>query len=344
MSWLLSYRLAVVVTSGCAASALAASPEERFAEAQVVFNAAKEQMASASDESIEARRQFHESATRFAALAEDGVASVNLYVNTGNAWQRVFDFGTSDGYVGAMHGVVLGINAGARIVDITHDIARQNLREAAFVLYTVYPHFPDGTIHVVVVDPGVGSERRAIALRTEKAQFVAPDNGVLSYVVAKEQSLEMVELSNPDYWLPQVSATFHGRDVFSPVAAHLSLGVPLSDLGPSISGIATFPLPEPSVQPDGIVRGHVLHVDRFGNLITDIRPEVLANTECAQVEIGSHLIKGIDRTYAVAAPGALVALIGSAGHLEIAVREGDAAALLGVAVGAEVVVTPQPPC
>ena len=251
------------------------------------------------------------------------------------------DFGTADGYVGAMHGVILGINAEARIVDITHEIARHNVREAAFVLYTAYPHFPNGTIHVIVVDPGVGSERRAIALRTAKAHFVAPDNGVLSYVVAREQVLEMVELSNPDYWLPEVSATFHGRDVFTPVAAHLSLGVPLSDMGPALPSIATFPLTEPSMEPNGIVRGHVLHVDRFGNLITDIRREVLADTESTQVEIGGHVINGIALTYAMAHKGALVALIGSAGHLKIAVREGDAAALLGATIGMEVLVTGQ---
>jgi len=250
------------------------------------------------------------------------------------------DFGTADGYVGTMHGVILKICPEAHIVDISHEIAPQDLCQAAYVLYTAYPYFPDGTVHIVVVDPGVGSERRAIALRTERAVFVAPDNGVLSYVAAREDVLEIVDLTNPRYWLGEISATFHGRDIFSPVGAHLACGVPLSSVGRTLSEIITFDLMEPCTEADGAIRGHVLHVDHFGNIITDIREEILEGMYNARVEIAGHSIEGISTTYAVADVGDLVALIGSEGHLEIAVRDGNAGAALGAVAGDEVVVRP----
>ncbi len=250
------------------------------------------------------------------------------------------DFGTADGYVGAMHGAILGINPEARIVDISHGIAPQDVHQAAYVLYTAYPYFPDGTVHVVVVDPGVGTERRAIGLRAGRAFFVAPDNGVLSFIAASESVREIVELTNPLYWLPKVSATFHGRDVFSPVGAHLTRGVPLLNMGRRLSEIITFPLPGPSLKADGSIQGQVLHVDRFGNIITDIRTEILGGMENAQVEIAGYSIRGISVTYAAADVGELVALIGSEGHLEVAIREGNAGAALGTVAGDEVVVRP----
>ena len=256
----------------------------------------------------------------------------------GNVITLTTDFGTADGYVGTMHGAILGINPEARIVDISHGIAPQDVHQAAYVLYTAYPYFPDGTVHVVVVDPGVGTERRAIALRAGRAFFVAPDNGVLSYIAASESVREIVELTNPRYWLPEVSATFHGRDVFSPVGAHLTRGVPLLNMGRRLSEIITFPLPGPSLKADGSIQGRVLHVDRFGNIITDIRTEILAGMENAQVEIAGCSIRGISVSYAAADVGELVALIGSEGHLEVAIREGNAGAALGVVAGDEVVV------
>jgi len=250
------------------------------------------------------------------------------------------DFGTADGYVGTMHGVILKICPEAHIVDVSHEIAPQDLRQAAYVLYTAYPYFPDGTVHVIVVDPGVGSERRAIALRTERAAFVAPDNGVLSYVAAREDVLEIVGLTNPRYWLSEVSMTFHGRDIFSPVGAHLACGVPLSNVGSPLSEIITFDLMKPGTEADGAIHGHVLHVDHFGNIITDIRAETLEGMYDARVEIAGRSINGISATYAVADVGDLVALIGSEGHLEIAVRDGNAGAALGAVAGDEVVLRP----
>lgn len=258
----------------------------------------------------------------------------------GNVITLMTDFGTADGYVGTMQGVILKIHPEARIVDISHEIAPQNVRQAAYVLHTSYPYFPDGTVHVVVVDPGVGSERRAVALRTERAFFVAPDNGVLSYVAANKSVLEIVELTDPRYWLPEVSMTFHGRDIFSPVGAHLARGVPLSSLGQPLSEIITFDLPEPGIEADGSIRGHVLHVDHFGNIGTDILEEILGAQEKAEVRIAGRSIRGIRPTFAAADVGELVALIGSDGYLEIAVRNGNAGAALGVAVGDEVVVRP----
>jgi S-adenosylmethionine hydrolase len=250
------------------------------------------------------------------------------------------DFGLQDGYVGTMKGVILGINPQATIVDLCHDIAPQDVREAAYVLYTAYHHFPPRTVHVVVVDPGVGSERRAIALRTRQAVFVAPDNGVLSYVVAQAEILGIVHLTNPRYWLAEVSATFHGRDIFAPVAGHLSRGVPFSELGQPIHDIVLLPLPQPKARPDGTLIGHILHVDRFGNCITDVRAERLPTEGPLTVEVAGRRIVGLSPTYASGEEGEFVTLIGSEGHLEIAVRGGSAAQALGARAGDEIVVRP----
>jgi len=250
------------------------------------------------------------------------------------------DFGLEDGYVGTMKGVILGINPQAVIVDLSHEIAPQDVREAAYVLYTAYRYFPPRTVHLVVVDPGVGSERRAIALRTRQAVFVAPDNGVLSYVVAQEEILGIVHLTNPRYWLAEVSTTFHGRDIFAPVAGHLSRGVPFSELGQPIHDIVTFPPSQPEARPDGTLVGHILHVDRFGNCITDVRAERLPAEGPLTVEVAGRRIAGLSPTYAAGEEGALMALIGSVGHLEIAVRGGSAAQTLGAKAGDEVIVRP----
>ena len=249
----------------------------------------------------------------------------------------ITDFGLADGYVGAMKGVILSINPTATVIDISHDIAPQDVRGAAYVIYTAYPHFPPGTVHVVVVDPGVGSERRAIALQTPRARFVAPDNGVLTYVVAYDTVEEVVSLTNPRYWLPQVSHTFHGRDIFAPVAAHLAKGVPLDELGEPLDEIVTFDLPQPHRRPDGALVGQVIHIDRFSNLITSIKSADLTDAARAVVEVRGRRIAGIRRTYAEVGRGELVAYVGSAGHLEIALREGHAARTLEAKVGDEVV-------
>lgn len=249
------------------------------------------------------------------------------------------DFGLADGYVGTMKGVILGIAPSATIVDISHDISPQDVREAAYTLYAATPYFPQDTIHVVVVDPGVGSERRAIALRTPQATFVAPDNGVLSYVVAGERVEEIVDLTTPRYHLSPVSRTFHGRDIFAPAAAHLARGVPLTELGQPLAEIITFPLPRPQVRPDGTVVGQVIHVDRFGNLITNITATDLADRprlRAGVIEIKGQSMRGIADSYTEGTSGRLLAIIGSSERLEIAVAGGSASQTLAAKVGDEV--------
>ncbi len=251
------------------------------------------------------------------------------------------DFGLVDGYVGTMKGVILGIAPSVTIVDISHNIPPQDVREAAYVLYTAYPYFPSGTIHVVVVDPGVGSERRAIALRTPRATFVAPDNGVLSYVIACETVEEMVSLTKPRYHLLPVSRTFHGRDIFAPAAAYLAQGIPLTELGEPVAEIVTFVLPQPQVRSDGAIVGQIIHIDRFGNLITSIKADDLTARNLIEegiIEIKGEAILGIANSYAEVPPGEPLAIIGSSNHLEIAVSGGSASLALEAKVGDEVLV------
>jgi len=260
------------------------------------------------------------------------------------------DFGLTDAYVAAVKGVILGINPEAKLIDICHTIKPQNIPQAAFVLGTAYQFFPPKTIHVVVVDPGVGTERRAIILRTKSASFVAPDNGVLSYVIQQsiggrlinnlqqielEPGLEAVAITTPRFWRSTVSPTFHGRDIFAPVAARLSLGFPLTDFGEVVTSVTILPLPQPYQAGDGSVVGHIVHIDSFGNLITDIRSSDLPQARGAiTIEVGNQLISGLSRTYA--GGSGLLALVGSDGYLEIAVREGSASAFLDAEIGGEV--------
>jgi S-adenosylmethionine hydrolase len=262
------------------------------------------------------------------------------------------DFGLSDGYVAAMKGAILDINPELNLVDICHDIKPQNISQAAFVLSTAYPFFPKKTIHLVVVDPGVGTERRAIILRTPLADFVAPDNGVLSYVIEHftgqpvtddsnvwqtkvRPEVEVVALTEPRFWRTPVSPTFHGRDIFAPVAAFLSLGFPPINFGKAITSVTMLPLPHPHRALDGSVLGHILHIDGFGNLITDIRGEDLPETAGPlNIEIGRHAISGLSRAYAEGK--GLLVLIGSSGYLEISLKGGSAHAFLEVEVGGEI--------
>jgi S-adenosylmethionine hydrolase len=243
------------------------------------------------------------------------------------------DFGQADGYVGTMKGVILGICPEAVLVDISHEIRPQAVRQAAYVLSTAAPYFPPGTVHLVVVDPGVGSERRPIAVQTERAVYVAPDNGVLSLALAQEPARIAVDLAESRSRLPKASATFHGRDIFAPAAAHLACGRDLGEMGTSIPRLAMIVLPDlqPRLQADGSWQGEILHVDRFGNLITNFQAP---NPKLGiLVLLGEARISGLSRTFADVAPGDLVAYTGSSGYLEIAVREGNAAARLGMGVG-----------
>jgi S-adenosylmethionine hydrolase len=262
------------------------------------------------------------------------------------------DFGQKDGYVAAMKGVVLDINPEAVLIDICHAINPQDISQAAFILSTVHEYFPKRTIHLVVVDPGVGTERRAIILRTPYADFVAPDNGVLSYIIrnyASKQTdsgrhrlerggnMEAINITKPEYWRSPVSATFHGRDIFAPVAARLSLGRQPSDFGEPVDSLVVLPAAGPERLTDGTLAGHILHIDNFGNLITDIKSSDLPKGDLElAVEIGGQLIKGISRTYG--AGRGLLALIGSSGYLEIALPDGNASSFLNASTGDKVLI------
>jgi S-adenosyl-L-methionine hydrolase (adenosine-forming) len=261
------------------------------------------------------------------------------------------DFGTRDEFVGVMKGVILDINPQAIIVDITHDIAPQNIEQGAFLFANAMQYFPANAIHVVVVDPGVGSARRPMAVQLGETFFVAPDNGVLSRTLAPHASagvtfhaslpIRAIHLTNPTYFLRRVSATFHGRDIFAPVAAHLSLGVPLEELGEPIDDWVKLSACANAARFGEEIVGCVVHIDCFGNAITNIGEELLAGMDRARVvvRIGAHALRGIKPTYAAAAPGEAVALISSSWQIEIAVRDGNAAQTLGIRIGDEVVVS-----
>ena len=257
------------------------------------------------------------------------------------------DFGQADGYVGTMKGVILGIAPGTTIVDLSHEIAPQDIAAGAFVLARAYPYFPPATIHVAVIDPGVGSTRRPILLSTPRGLFVGPDNGLFSPVLAAEDAVETYHLDRPERWLPVVSTTFQGRDIFAPVAAHLAQGVPPAALGTPVppAGLVRLLAPAPTVA-GGEVRGQILYIDRFGNAITNIPAALLAGLGPAAtlvVTAGGQEISGVQTTYAAGAPGALLALVGSAGLLEIAVRDGHAAHTLSCRVGDPVSCRAAPP-
>lgn len=257
----------------------------------------------------------------------------------------ITDFGTADNYVGAMKGVILSIAPAVRIVDITHQVPPQDVREAAYVLQSVIAYYPAGTIHVVVVDPGVGGERRPVAVRSPGAIFVGPDNGVFSSLlpgvgfptrtVGGGRSPEppvVVHLDRPAYWLPQVSHTFHGRDIFSPVAAHLAVGVPFEDVGTPIYDPVMIAGPKLARLADGSIRGEIVHVDHFGNLISNVPGAWLSNRRWT-IALAGRWLQGVSTTYAAGAVEELVAVVGSNDTLEVAVRNGSAAQRLGVKAG-----------
>ncbi len=260
------------------------------------------------------------------------------------------DFGLADTYVGQMKGAILAINPDAVIVDLTHEVRPQQVRQGAFLLETAVAAFPPVTIHVAVVDPGVGSDRAAIAIRTAGAIFVGPDNGVLSAAVpaahrpagdaparvALPDAIEAVRLENARLRGPRVSNTFHGRDIFAPAAAHLSLGLPLAEFGPATAQVIALPPFRAQRQGDRLV-ARVISIDRFGNVITDCRGEDLPRGRF----VVHHQVRrniGAVRTYAEA--HGLAALVGSAGFLELAEPGGSAAALLNAVMGDVVVVEP----
>lgn len=249
------------------------------------------------------------------------------------------DFGTRGGYVAAMKGVILGIAPLAVLVDVSHGVAPQDVMGGAHLLAGVYRFFPRGTVHLVVIDPGVGTTRRGLAARAGGYLFVAPDNGVLTPILDASDDAEIVSLTNADYWLDEVSPTFHGRDVFAPVAAHLANGVPLEALGIPIEDPVRLSLPAPRISGQK-VEGTVLWVDRFGNLVTNISAGALAPGETYRVTVGHLEVIGLVTTYGKVRAGQPLALVGSHGFVELAVREGSAAAMAGVSRGAMVRLEP----
>ncbi len=245
------------------------------------------------------------------------------------------DFGTSDNYVGVMKGVILSINPQAQIVDITHAIPPQDIHGAAFLIDSAYRYFPTGTIHLIVVDPGVGSERRAIVCQTQTAYFICPDNGILTHIFRNEEPIHTVTVENTAYFLPQISNTFHGRDIFAPVAAHLSRGVSINKLGNPATNPVQLPIPKPAVSNEAIV-GHVIWIDSFGNLITNISHKILESLpeqSSVVIHAGIAKIDCLNHSYAESAVGELLAIIGSTNQLEISINQGDAAQILGLKRG-----------
>jgi S-adenosyl-L-methionine hydrolase (adenosine-forming) len=253
------------------------------------------------------------------------------------------DFGAGDYDIGSMVGVIWNLAPGTRIVDLTHDIERHNVRQAALMLGRCTPYFPAGTIHVVVVDPGVGTERRPIAARLGDQVFVGPDNGVLTQMLLRAdkeaQPLEIVHAENPQFWLPQVSSIFHGRDVFAALAGHLAAGVSLSRLGTPILNpiLLDFPSPQPY---EGGWLGQVMDIDHFGNLEVNIHRTQLEGLGPVEITCGAHTIHGIVRTFGEAQPGDLVALIDSSDYLSLSIVNGSAASVIPAQTGDAVIVRP----
>ncbi len=264
------------------------------------------------------------------------------------------DFGTTDTYVGVMKGVMLGICPDAQLIDLMHAIEPQNVKQAAFVLLNGSRYFPAGTTFLVVVDPGVGSSRKAIAMRVGDYTFIAPDNGVLSYVVRELGAAQAFELSDPAYWLSGTSTTFHGRDIFAPAAAHAAAGVALKQFGEVVSDPVM--LDDPMVDVSEMqIKGEVLHIDHFGTAVTSVgllkwsAPAQLTLDPCfgveqslsfamqnAVVRVSDQTLNGIKHTYAEAARGEALALVGSSGYLELSINQGSFAAQFGVRIGDKV--------
>ena len=242
------------------------------------------------------------------------------------------DFGLEDPYVGMMKGVILTVNPGARIIDISHHVKAGSITRAAGMILESYPYFPEGTVHITVVDPGVGGNRRAIILMTQSHLFVGPDNGILWPIIDLHQDIKIIHITETKCFLPEVSNTFHGRDIFAPVAAHLSKGADPLEMGPTISDPVKLPLPA-SHQKGGALYGEVVSVDHFGNLITNIhRKEIegFARGRTLVIWLQDLLIESMRGTYAECGKGEILSLFGSSGYLEIAVNLGRASDLLGL--------------
>jgi len=246
------------------------------------------------------------------------------------------DFGDKDGFVGTMKGVIWSICPAAQIADISHTVAPQNVLEGAIVLWRAYPFFPAGSVHVAVIDPGVGTSRRPMAAHLGAHYFVGPDNGLFTPMVEDAEKngwpIEIVHLTNAKYFLAEVSHTFHGRDIFAPVGAALANGVPLAELGPAITDPVRLPMPKPEKTQTGW-RAHVTVVDIFGNLTTDLAASELEGQESVLFRLLGRELRGLVDSYGLEQPGALVALVDSENFVEIAAVNGSAAKELGAQIG-----------
>lgn len=236
------------------------------------------------------------------------------------------DFGLEDHYVGAMKGVMLGINPEAEIVDITHSVPEFDVLSGAITLKSFYGYYPEGTIHVAVVDPGVGTDRKPIAIEAGGNYFVGPDNGIFSFVIKESPEVHIREITNRDFIPGKVSSTFHGRDIFAPAAAHLTLGTDIKYLGEEVKSPVLLDLPEPEVSADQ-VRGEVIYSDSFGNLMTNI-PEGLIK-EGSNVTAGELSLGTLRSSYGSTDKGDVLAIVGSSGYLEISINQGSALEALG---------------
>ena len=249
------------------------------------------------------------------------------------------DFGWKDANVGVMKGVILAIAPQTCLVDLSHEVGAQDIREAAWLLGRSAPYFPEGTIFLVVVDPGVGTTRRGMAARLGDHLVVGPDNGVATRLIERAEtggeSIAYRALDQARYWLPKPSRLFHGRDLFAPVAAHLASGVPLEDVGSPFADPVRLDVPTPVTKADGL-RGVVEYIDHFGNVRTNITSHDLAGRELISVRVGSEKVTGLTLTFGDRQPGELIALIGSSGDLILAVVNGNAAVRLGCYVGDDV--------
>ncbi len=249
------------------------------------------------------------------------------------------DFGLDNWFVGTMKGVIKSINPEADVVDIAHGVRKHSISEAAFVLRNSYNYFPPGAIHTVVVDPGVGSKRHAIVVKTRRYHFVAPDNGVLSYAIEGEEVETVVKIENEEYLLAPISETFHGRDVFAPVSAYLSMGVQPEEFGHPLNEITRLTPSVPRRIGDREVVGHILCVDPFGNLISDVTAKLieelskLSKASRFRILIRDREVVRICHTYSDGKENELISLIGSSGHLEISINRGRAGDVLGMGEG-----------
>ena len=249
------------------------------------------------------------------------------------------DFGQKDGFVGTMKGVIWRICPQAQIADITQDVPPQDILNGAIALWRAAPFFPPGSIHLAVVDPGVGTQRRPMAAQIGEQYVVGPDNGLFTFMIVyaekARQKLSFIHLNNPAYWLPEVSRTFHGRDIFAPAAAHLARGVPLEQLGTPFTDPVCLEIPQAERTPEGWM-AHITVIDVFGNLTTDLPASALGGRRDVVIRLHGRQVDGIVESYGHCGKGELVALVDSEGYIEVAVVNGSAARLLDAKIGDDV--------